>query len=150
MENYMTYLWILVIIVSLVVEAGTYALIAIWFVPSAAICIVLSMFDMNISAQVIVFFLLSLISIIIFRKYFQNIIKSKAVFTNADAVIGKTGIVTEDIDNINFKGQVKVGYQIWTAIASDSTRLKKGDTVKVLSIEGVKLIVEKAESEVIK
>ncbi len=143
MENYMTYLWILTIIVSLVVEAGTYALVAIWFVPAAAVCIVLSVFDLSIAVQVVTFFVLSLICILFFRKHVEKALKKKAVPTNADAVIGKIGIVTEDIDNINFKGQVKVGGQVWTARTNDSSLLEKGETVEVLAIEGVKLIVNK-------
>lgn len=143
MENYMTYLWILTIIVSLVVEAGTYTLVAIWFVPAAAVSIVLSVFDLSIAVQVVTFFVLSLVSILFFRKYLEKALKTRAVPTNADAVIGKIGIVTEDIDNINFKGQVKVGGQLWTARTSDSSLLQKGETVEVLAIEGVKLIVKK-------
>ena len=139
----MTYLWILVIIVSLVVEAGTYALVAVWFVPAAAVCIVLSVFDLSIAIQVLVFFVISLVSILFFRKYLEKKIKTNAVPTNADAVIGKIGIVTENIDNINFKGQVKIDGQIWSARTKDTSLLEKGDTVRILAIEGVKLIVEK-------
>ena len=144
MENYMTYFWILMIIVSLVVEAGTYALVAIWFVPAAAVSIVLSVFDLSIAIQVVTFFVLSLVSILFFRKHLEKVLKKKAVPTNADALIGKIGIVTEDIDNINFKGQVKVGGQFWTARTNDSSLLGKGETVEVLAIEGVKLIVKKS------
>ena len=139
----MTYLWILVIIVSLVVEAGTYALVAIWFVPAAAIAVVLSVLKLSIPVQVLVFFVISLVSILFFRKYLEKKIKTKAVPTNADAVIGKIGIVTENIDNINFKGQVKIDGQIWSARTKDTSLLEKGDTVRILAIEGVKLIVEK-------
>ncbi len=139
----MTYLWILVIIVSLVVEAGTYALVAIWFVPAAAIAVVLSVLKLSIPVQVLVFFVISLVSILFFRKYVEKKLKTKAVPTNADAVIGKIGIVTENIDNINFKGQVKIDGQIWSARTKDTSLLEKGDTVRILAIEGVKLIVEK-------
>jgi len=68
------------------------------------------------------------------------IVKSES--TNADRCIGKTATVTEDIDNINATGQVKVDGQIWTARSINSSIIKKGTNVTVEKIDGVKLIVK--------
>ncbi len=144
MGSYMTYLWIFVVIIALVVEASTASLTAIWFIPSAIVAIVLSFFKVSVGIQVIIFFVLSLISIITLRKKLEDKLKKKVVSTNADALIGKIGIVTEDIDDINFKGQVKVSGQVWTAVG-DGEKIVKGDTVEVLAIEGVKLVIKKIE-----
>ena len=143
MENYMTYLWILVIIVSLVVEASTYSLVALWFIPAAAVTIVLSLFKVSVSLQVVVFFVIALLCIIFFRKYLEKALKKKNVPTNADALIGKVGIVTENIDNINFKGQVRVRGQVWTAVSVNGESINESEEVEVLAIEGVKLICKK-------
>lgn len=140
----MTYLWLFVIIISLVVEASTASLVAIWFIPSAIVAIVLSFFEVSVGIQVIIFFILSLFSIIALRKKLSDKLKKKVVPTNADALIGKIGIVTEDIDDINLKGQVKVSGQLWTAV-SDGEKIVKGDTVEVVRIEGVKLVIKKRE-----
>ena len=59
--------------------------------------------------------------------------------TNLDRVVGMEGIVTEKISKNN-PGEVKVDGKRWTAI-SDKT-IEEGKTVKILKIEGVKLIVE--------
>ena len=45
------------------------------------------------------------------------------------------------IDNLNSTGKVKVNGELWSAI-SDSN-IEKGETIKVLSVNGVKLKVEK-------
>ena len=60
--------------------------------------------------------------------------------TNIDRIIGMKGIVTEDIikDNI---GEVKVDGKKWSAYAD--TPIKKGENVTILSINSVKLKVEK-------
>ena len=63
--------------------------------------------------------------------------------TNLDRIIGETAIVTEDIKK-NVVGEVKVDGKRWSAVSKE--KCLKGDTVKVLKIDGVKLIVEK-ESE---
>ena len=139
----MEYIWILVIVLSLVIEASTYALVALWFIPAAAVSVVLALFNVNILWQIVIFFAISLVSIIFFRKELEKRLKKKSVPTNADALIGKTGIVTESIDNINFKGQVKVRGQVWTAVSLSGEGIEEGSEVEILSIEGVKLICKK-------
>lgn len=145
MGNYMSYLWIVVIIVSLVVEGSTASLVAIWFIPSAIVAIILSLFNVGITLQVLIFFVMSLGCILSFRGLLEKALKKKSVPTNADALIGKSGIVIEDIDNINFKGQVKVGGQIWSAASHDGEPIKSGETVEILAIQGVKLIIKNKE-----
>ena len=61
--------------------------------------------------------------------------------TNAYSVIDKEGLVTKDILPSK-PGQVKVSEEIWTAISSDNTLIKEGMKVKVLKIDGVKLVVK--------
>ena len=147
MENPMTYFWLVVIIISLIVEVSTASLVAIWFIPSAILSIILSLFNVSIGIQVTVFFVISIISLLALRKIIYEKLKKQTVPTNADALIGKTGIVIEDIDYINLKGQVKVSGQVWTAIG-EGEKIIKGDTVEIIRIEGVKLVIKKIKSEV--
>ena len=60
--------------------------------------------------------------------------------TNLDRVIGMKGIVTENIEK-NDVGEVKVDGKKWSAIAEEEILV--GSTIKVLKINGVKLVVEK-------
>ena len=60
--------------------------------------------------------------------------------TNADRVLGHEGIVIKTIDPMDGKGQIKVLGQVWSAKADKV--IEEGSKVKVLSMEGVKLIVE--------
>ena len=64
--------------------------------------------------------------------------------TNADRLIGEIGVMNSDLSQPEDVGQAKVLGGIWSAKTNDPP-LKKGDKVKVLAIEGVKLIVEKTE-----
>ena len=53
-------------------------------------------------------------------------------------------VVLESINNLEAKGQVKVRGQVWSARSADeSVTYAAGEVVRVLSIEGVKLICEK-------
>ena len=85
---------------------------------------------------------LGIILLITTRKYLVNISSNKAEKTNLDRVIGENAIVTLEIDK-NKIGEVKIDGKKWSAISSK--KIKEGSTVKVLSIEGVKLKVEEVE-----
>ena len=89
-------------------------------------------------------FLLTLLLVLsktVFKKYLVKKPKEK---TNIDLIIGETGIVIDDIDNVAAQGSVKVNFQIWTARAeNDGDVIKAGDKVKVVALNGVKLICKK-------
>ena len=59
-------------------------------------------------------------------------------------MIGAAALVTETIDNTQAQGQVKVKGQIWSARSAQDIVIPAGRDVKVLRIEGVKVIVEPA------
>lgn len=62
--------------------------------------------------------------------------------TNLDRVVGMKGIITEEITENNI-GEVKVDGKKWSAVSKHP--IKKGEFVKILKINGVKLEVESWE-----
>ena len=56
--------------------------------------------------------------------------------------LGETALVTETVDNQQAKGQVRVDGQIWSARSAHDVVIPVGTEVRVLRIEGVKVIVE--------
>ena len=70
--------------------------------------------------------------------------KSVKVSTNADRLIGSIGVMRTDLSEAEEIGQVKMPDGVWSA-RTDFPPIKEGDKVKVLAIDGVKLIVEKTE-----
>ena len=71
-------------------------------------------------------------------KYF----KTNRTKTNVHAAIGKIAVVTKEITP-NQIGSVKLRGISWSAISNYS--IKKNAEVRILDIEGVKLIVEPIE-----
>lgn len=65
--------------------------------------------------------------------------------TNAEGILGKEAIVTANIDNLKGTGQITLDGMDWTARTRDGQTIQKGSVVRILAIEGVKVIVEKAE-----
>jgi membrane protein implicated in regulation of membrane protease activity len=139
----MPYVWIAVIITAVVAESMTSALVAIWFMPSAIVSMILAFFGVPILVQVLVFMLVSALLIILSKMIFKNVLKVRPTPTNADTVIGESAVVTERICNMENKGLVKVRGQIWSAKSADGADIEQGDIESVISIEGVKLICRK-------
>lgn len=135
----MVYAWLFVIVLLTILEISTVNLICVWFIVSALVSLIVSIFIDNIVLQIGIFVILGTILLLLTRKKLVKLLNVKQEKTNADMVIGKTAIVTEEISK-NKIGEVKCLGKRWSAV-SDKT-IKENSTVKVLSIEGVKLRVE--------
>jgi len=140
----MELVWILLIVTFLIIEALTFNLITIWFAIGALGAFIVSYFINNISLQVTFFALITLLSLVLTRPLVKKWLKIIPEKTNLDAAIGKTALVIKQID-INEFGRVKVNGKEWTAKAEEL--IKEGERVKILGIEGVKLIVKKKEEK---
>lgn len=142
----MIWVWIAVIALAIIVEVFSAQLLSIWFALGGIVALAASFFTDSVAIQVVLFFAVSLISLAVIFPLARKSLKTKEhVKTNADRYIGKLAVVTEDISNIDAKGQVKVDNQIWSARSESGEAISAGTTVNVLRIEGVKLIVSAAE-----
>lgn len=135
------YTWLVVLIIAVAAEAATSALIAVWFAPSAVLCMILSLVGVPMAVQIPVFLLLSMALCLLFYRRLKENIAKKSEKTNIDALIGKTAVVEEDIMPLSV-GRVKVGGMSWSAYCEgDGVFAKKGEYVKIQAINGVKLLV---------
>ncbi len=137
--------WLAACIIFLAVEAVTPNLVSIWFGIGALAALLSAHFGVQLWGQVLIFLLVSGVILAATRPLAKKYLDKKHEATNADMVIGKTGIVTEEIDNVNAKGAVSCMGKEWTARSIDGKIIPAGARIKALSIEGVKLIVEAAE-----
>ena len=140
----MTYFWIAILILAIVTEAVTTDLVAIWFMPSALIAMVLSLFSVPLWIQLVVFFVSVGVFLILSQKLLRKYLKKRPTeVTNAESLVGKTAIVTETVNNEAQTGAVRVGGLVWTARSvSDTVTLEKDSLVVIREITGVKLICE--------
>ena len=138
----MALLWFISFIILLFIELITVNLVTIWFALGALFSMIVSFFVDSYIIQIVVFIVVSIISLICTKSVVEKFKAFKTTPTNSDMVIGKSGIVTKKIEN-NKYGEVKVYGNTWTA-ASD-VEIDVDTKVKVLSIEGVKLIVKKED-----
>ena len=137
----MEFFWLGVVLLLSVIEMATADLITIWFIASGIVTLIISFFDIPFVAQVGIFVILGTVLLITTRKMLVEKLNKNKQKTNLDRVVGMEGIVTEKITKHN-PGEVKVDGKKWTAISSDGKNISEGKTVKIIKIEGVKLVVE--------
>ena len=135
----LAWVWLAIVIISLVLEFLTSEVVSIWFAVGSFVSLILAICNVNEAVQVIIFVAVSLLFLVSARPFIKKWTKRNEIKTNVDSLIGRIAIVTEDIIDGN-RGVVKLDSQEWSAISSDN--LTKGTKVVVLSIEGNKLIVK--------
>lgn len=141
--NEMLIFWLAVLILSIVVETITLGLASIWFAGGALIAIVAAALRAPLAVQIILFFAVSLLLLYFTRPVAVKYFNKGRVRTNAESIVGQQAIVTAQINNLQGMGQATVGGQEWSARSQDPDQiLEVGAVVRIVAIDGVKLIVK--------
>lgn len=140
-------IWILIAVIFAVIEGFTMGLTTIWFTIGGVAACIIALLGGPLLLQIAVFLIVSIILLYFTRPLAEKKLKIGHEKNNIDLMIGKTGMVTEDIMPYN-TGQVKLNGMVWTAVTRGNNKIVlKGQEVKVVKIEGVKLIVEQTEGD---
>lgn len=138
-------IWLLIAIALFVAEGLTVQLVTVWFGVGALIMIVPAAMGMELWLQLLLFLLVSMVFLLVARPVVKRKINIKRQPTNADMVIGQTGLVLETIYNIQGQGRISVMGMNWAAWSETGDPIAEGKQVLVKRIEGVKLIVTPLE-----
>ena len=139
--------WLAALVALLALEAATVGLVSLWFAVGSLCALLTSFFVGNIWVQFAVFLAVSFLCLVIIRPLAKKYADPRRVSTNADRVIGATGLVTEEIDNLAGHGLVNIAGQVWSArSAGEGAVIPAGQEVRVTQIQGVKVLVEPVQS----
>ena len=138
----MWYIWLIISGIFLIAEIITTGFLIFWLGLGALCAMIVSFFTNNLIIQTTVFLVTSTIFILCTRKFANKLSnKNDEIVTNAFSIIGKTGIVTKEINTKEGLGQVKIGADIWSAKADENEIIQTNTEVIVLGIDGVKAVV---------
>ena len=139
----MLFVWLGLAVILGIFEAATVALVSIWFAIGAVAAMIPAYFGASVWVQVAVFLVVSAVCFALTKTFFKNVVKVEKQPTNSDGLIGKEGIVTEEINNLECKGKVFISGLTWSAHSVTGENIPKDSIVVVDRIEGVTLMVEK-------
>lgn len=141
----MLFIWIGVCVAAIVLELVTpSALISIWFAVGGVIGALTAIINLPMWTQIVCFVIVSFVSMLIVRPVAARYLRGNTVATNADRCIGEIGIVIQAITSEAW-GEVKVGNATWHAISVEGDEIEMQARVKVVAIEGAKLLVRRVD-----
>lgn len=136
------YIWLIIAGLFIIIETFTSGFLIFWFGIGALVSMIISIFIEDIFIQTIIFIISSVILIFATKPFVKKFTNSQTISTNINSLIGKTGIVVKEIDNLASIGQVKVNGELWSAKSIDNQIISENTKVEIIKIDGVKLIVK--------
>lgn len=136
-------IWILLIIAFIVIESATVSLISIWFAGGALVALLALLLGADVTIQILVFLLVSVLCIVLLRKFALNSVKNKKSKTNIDRIIGQEIILKEGISEELGAGLAVINDVEWKVKSENGELIPAGEKVKVVDVEGVKLVVKR-------
>ena len=133
--------WAVVSIICLILELSSGDFFIICFSIGAVFAIIAAVIGLNVYWQLFIFAIFSLLSIFFVRPVALRWLHKNEPnrVSNADALIGRTGKVTEAI-NVNEPGYVQIDGDLWKAVSDDT--IEAGETVRVIDRESTIVTVE--------
>ena len=140
---HMWQVWAVVALLCLILELSSGDFFIICFSIGAVFAVLTSVLGLSIYWQIFVFALFSLLSVLFIRpialRYLHKNEPNKP--SNADALLGRTGRVTEAIP-ADGTGYVQIDGDQWRAVSSTKTAIDKGTSVRVVGRESTIVTVE--------
>lgn len=136
--------WSILLVAAVIAEFGTQQLVSIWFASGSIVALITAAVGGSEIVQLVVFTAVSLVLLIFTRPILQKFLRFEIRDTNAKADLGKNAVVIQEIDPQKGTGRARLGDVEWRAVSSDSCIIQVGSVVKVLDIDGTRLIVESA------
>ena len=144
----MATLWLTALLVFAVAEAITVNLVSIWFAGGALVALIATGLDAPVWLQVVLFLVVSGALLALVAPWARKASRVNKVATNADRHIGRTALVTEEINNLRETGAIRMDGVIWTARSESGDVIPAGQTITVKRIAGVKAFVEPVQEPV--
>ena len=134
-------IWAVVALICLILELSSGDFFIICFSIGAVFAIVSAVLGLSIYWQIFIFAIFSLLSVLFIRpvalRWLHKNDPNKP--SNADALLGRTGRVTETI-SAGGRGYVQIDGDMWKAICADD--IPVGTTVRVIGRESTIITVE--------
>ena len=137
-------IWIAALVVFIVLEAATTALVSLWFIGGSAAALIAALLHAPLWLQIALFLVVSVGLLIALRPLAAKLSRSGEK-TNLDRIIDRRVAVTETINELENTGAVKVDGQEWSARTEDGSVVETGAVVRILRVEGVKVYVKKED-----
>lgn len=135
--------WVIAALVLFIIELFTAGFAVICLAIGAGGGAIAAAAEVSFEMQLLVFAIVSMVALIGVRPILKRTLYKKAeVATNANAIIGKRGVVCADIDAEGENGRVMIEGVDWRAVSATGEPIAKGTKVEVTAIDSIVLTVK--------
>ena len=134
--------WLVASGIFFIIEIATVGFLIFWLGIGALLAMITSLITDNIIIQTAVFVVSSSLLIPLTKPFVDKFTKKDSTPTNSYSLLNRKVIVVSTIDPAKGTGLVKIDGETWSAKTENNSPILKDTEVKILSIEGVKLIVK--------
>jgi len=136
-------IWIIISIVCLILELSSGDFFILCFAIGAAVSAIVAGCGLSLTWQIITFAVVSALSLLLVRPTLLKKLHkpSRERLSNAEAMIGQQGRVSEDIEAGGY-GRVAIDGDDWKAVSADGSAIAKGERVRVVKMESIIITVE--------
>lgn len=137
--------WLYLGVILMILEVFTPGFVLACIGIGAFLASVFAALNFSVEVQLLFFTVGTLLSFFGIRPFvLKYLYKSKKVTkTNADSLIGRTGLVTEKINLLEEKGRIRIDGDNWRAQSNNNVEINTGETVEVVAINSTIMIVQK-------
>jgi len=147
MEFEIYWLWFGLAALFIVGEIFTEGFFLLWFGIGAALSGVLAMLGVGPAWQWAAFVVVSGVLLAVSRRFADRFTHKQPPGIGADRLIGRKGVVLEDIDNLQNVGRVRIDKEEWRAESADDAKVAVGTRVEVVRLDGTHAVVRPLTEE---
>ena len=136
-------LWMIISIVCLILELSSGDFFILCFAIGAAVSALLAGCGLSLTWQIVAFAVVSALSLLLVRPALIKKLHKphRERLSNAEAMIGQTGRVSEDIEAHGY-GRVAIDGDDWKARSADGSAISKDTRVRVVKMDSIIITVK--------
>lgn len=138
-------IWLIAAIVLVILEIATAGFGVICFAIGAGLAALAAFLGVeNLVWQIVIFAAVSFLTFLFLRPVVMRFLekRSKDVKTNAEAIVGRKGFVSERIDVAQHTGRVAIDGDDWKAVSEDGSVIEKGQSVEIVKLDSIIVTVK--------
>lgn len=141
-----TWFWIILAAILVIGEIFTAGFFLLPFGVGAGVAALAAGVGGGPAVQWTAFVVVSVIALLMVKRFADRVTEGAGPGVASDRVIGKVGLVLEEVHPHGFTGRVRIGTEEWRAESAGEEHIGTGTSVEVLRIEGTHLVVRPRRS----
>jgi membrane protein implicated in regulation of membrane protease activity len=141
------WVWVALAVIFAVAEIFTAGFFLLWFAVGAAVAAVLAVLGFGGAWQWAAFVVVSVVLLAWSRRFAERFTSKQPPGVGADRLIGKKGVVLEEIDEGKNTGRARIDEEDWRARSATGETIQAGERIEVVRLEGTHLVAKPVKED---